>query len=58
MEQDSRESKLAADAVRESQISFESISETVIKSKLMETNTDEMTDAELREFVKELERFV
>jgi DNA mismatch repair protein MutS len=58
MESESRKTELAVNAMNDGQISFEAIGESVIKSKLRETNIDEMDDAELREFVKELEKYL
>jgi DNA mismatch repair protein MutS len=58
MEEQNEKNELAVKAATDNQISFYAIGESVIKSKLRETNIDEMDDAELREFVKELERYL
>ncbi len=42
----------------EGQVSFAALGENVITSKLRETNIEEMTDSELRDFVRELERYL
>ena len=55
MESEAVQAKPAAD---DSQVSFDNIGDSIIKQKLRETNIGEMTDAELREFVGELYRYL
>ena len=57
-EQENEKAKLAVKNADESQISFEKISDSIVTDKLRKTNIDEMNDTELREFVKDLLRYV
>lgn len=57
-EEESLKAKQAVKKADEDQISFDKISENVITIKLQKTNIDEMTDEELRYFVKDLMRYV
>lgn len=57
-EQENEKAKLAVKNADESQISFEKISDGIVTDKLRKTNIDEMNDTELREFVKDLLRYV
>ncbi|MBR1739450.1 MAG: DNA mismatch repair protein MutS [Ruminococcus sp.] len=57
MEEESAKARIAVDNADPDQISFDKISESVISDKLRKTNIDEMTDAEVRSFVKELLRY-
>jgi len=54
------ENKKARSAVQKSddQISFQKLGSDIIADKLRRTNIDEMTDPELREFVKELTKYL
>jgi len=40
------------------QISFDKISDSIVTDRLRKTNIDEMTDSELRDFVKDLLKYV
>ena len=40
------------------QVSFDKISDSIVLDRLRETNVDEMTDEELRSFVKELSTYL
>lgn len=59
MEVESLKQRQAAENNSDSgQISFDKISSSIVTDKLRKTNIDEMTDEELREFVKDLLRYV
>ncbi|MBO5449150.1 MAG: DNA mismatch repair protein MutS [Ruminococcus sp.] len=57
-EEENTRAKEALEKSDENQISFDKISESVVTDKLRKTNIDEMDDTELREFVRELLRYV
>ena len=44
--------------IESDQISFDKISDSIVTDRLRKTNIDEMTDSELRDFVKDLLRYV
>ena len=58
LEMDNKKAKLAVKQIDTEQVSFEKINDTLVTDKLRKTNIDEMNDTELREFVKDLIRFV
>lgn len=58
MEAENKKARLAARQVSSDQLSFEKISEGIVTDKLRKTNIDEMNDVELREFVRDLLRYV
>lgn len=58
MEEESRKAKAAVEKSDADQMSFKKIGSDIITDKLRRTNIDEMTDAELREFTKDLMRYV
>lgn len=58
MEAENKKARLAAKQMSSDQLSFEKISEGIVTDKLRKTNIDEMDDAELREFVKDLLKYV
>ena len=58
LEMDNKKAKLAVKQIDTEQVSFEKINDALVTDKLRKTNIDEMNDTELREFVKDLIRFV
>ena len=58
MENDAVRAKAAVAKADSDQISFDKISDSIVTEKLRKTNIDEMTDSELRDFVKDLLRYV
>ena len=58
MENDAARAKAAVSKADSDQISFDKISDSIVTDKLRKTNIDEMTDAELRDVVKDLLRYV
>lgn len=58
MEAENKKARLAAKQMSSDQLSFEKISEGIVTDKLRKTNIDEMDDAELREFIKDLLKYV
>ena len=58
MEAESIKAKAAVAESDSGQISFDRISDSIVTDKLRKTNIDEMNDEELREFVKDLLRYV
>ena len=54
LEEENRKAHLAVENAESAQVSFDKISDTIVLDRLRETNVDEMTDTELRSFVKEL----
>ena len=58
LEAESKKAKLAVNQMDSDQVSFDKISESLVTDKLRKTNIDEMNDTELREFVKDLIRYV
>ena len=58
METEQAATRAAVSRAQDDQISFSAMGESVIKDKLRETNIDEMTDEELRDFVGELYRYI
>lgn len=54
MEAENRKARLAAEQSASDQLSFAKISEDIVTDRLRKTNIDEMTDQELRDFVKDL----
>ena len=58
MEEESRKAKAAVEKADSDQMSFKKIGSDIIADKLRRTNIDEMSDAELREFAKDLTRYV
>ena len=58
LEADNKKAKIAVEQTAADQISFDKISSQLVSDKLRRTNIDEMSDSELREFVKDLLRYV
>ena len=58
LEAENKKARLAAEQMESDQISFDKISDSIVTDRLRKTNIDEMTDSELRDFVKELLRYV
>ena len=58
MEAESIKAKAAVSEADSGQISFDRISDSIVTDRLRKTNIDEMNDEELREFVKDLLRYV
>ena len=58
LEADNKKAETAVKQTASDQISFDKISSQVVSDKLRRTNIDEMSDSELREFVKDLLRYV
>ena len=51
--------KLAEEADRDNvQVSFDRITDSMIVDKLRKTNIDELDDTELREFIKEIVKYI
>ena len=58
LENENKKAKEAVNKLDENQISFDKISNSIVTDKLRKTNIDELSDGELREFVKDLLRYV
>ena len=58
LEAENKKARLAAQQIESDQISFDKISDSIVTDRLRKTNIDEMTDSELRDFVKDLLRYV
>ena len=58
LEAENKKARLAAEQIESDQISFDKISDSIVTDRLRKTNIDEMTDSELRDFVKDLLRYV
>ncbi|MBR1863473.1 MAG: DNA mismatch repair protein MutS [Ruminococcus sp.] len=58
MEQEAMRNAAENDKKDREQISFDRISDSIISDKLRKTNIDEMNDEELRDFVRDLLRYV
>lgn len=58
LEAENKKARLAAEQMESDQISFDKISDSIVIDRLRKTNIDEMTDSELRDFVKDLLRYV
>ena len=58
MEAENQKAKEAVARQNEDQISFQKIGTDIIADKLRKTNIDEMNETELREFVKELNKYL
>lgn len=58
MEDEAQKTQIAVSAAESGQISFDAMGESYIKTKLRETNIDEMNDTELRDFVSNLLKYV
>ena len=58
MEAENRKAKAAVEMADADQMSFKKIGSDIIADKLRRTNIDEMSDEELRDFTKELLRYV
>lgn len=58
LEAENKKARLAAQQLETDQISFDKISDSIVTDRLRKTNIDEMTDSELRDFVKDLLRYV
>ena len=58
LESENKKAKTAVEQMNSDQISFDKISDSIVTDKLRKTNIDEMNDTELREFVKDLMRYV
>ena len=58
MEEENRKAKAAVEASSDEQISFKKIGTDIIADKLRRTNIDEMNDSELRDFVKDLTKYL
>lgn len=57
-EEENAKAKQALEKSDESQVSFDAISDSIVTEKLRKTNIDEMNDNELRDFVRDLLRYV
>ena len=58
LETDNKKAENAVKQINTEQISFDRISDNIISEKLRKTNIDEMSDSDLRAFVKDLIRYV
>jgi len=58
LEAENKKARLAAEQIESDQISFDKISDCIVTDRLRKTNIDEMTDSELRDFVKDLLKYV
>lgn len=58
LEAENKKARLAAQQIESDQLSFDKISDSIVTDRLRKTNIDEMTDSELRDFVKDLLRYV
>ena len=58
LEAENKKARLAAEQIESDQISFDKISDSIVTDRLRKTNIDEMTDSELRDFVKDLLKYV
>lgn len=58
LEAENKKARIAAQQIESDQISFDRISDSIVTDRLRKTNIDEMTDSELRDFVKDLLRYV
>lgn len=58
LETDNKKAENAVKHINSEQISFDRISDSIISEKLRKTNIDEMSDSDLRAFVKDLIRYV
>ena len=58
LEAENKKARLAAQQLETDQISFDKISDSIVTDRLRKTNVDEMTNSELRDFVKDLLRYV
>ena len=58
LEAENKKARLAAEQMESDQISFDKISDSIVTDRLRKTNIDEMTDSELRDFVKDLLKYV
>ncbi len=58
LEAENKKARIAAQQIESDQISFDKISDSIVTDRLRKTNIDEMTDSELRDFVKDLLRYV
>ena len=58
LEAENKKARLAAQQIESDQISFDKISDSIVTDRLRKTNIDEMTDSELRDFVKDVLKYV
>ena len=58
LEAENKKARIATQQIESDQISFDKISDSIVTDRLRKTNIDEMTDSELRDFVKDLLRYV
>lgn len=58
LETENKKAKIATESMNTNQISFDKISDSIVTDKLRKTNIDEMNDTELREFVRDLLKYV
>ena len=58
LETDNKKAENAVKHINSEQISFDRISDSIISEKLRKTNIDEMSDSDLRAFVKDFIRYV
>ena len=58
LEAENKKARLVAQQIESDQISFDKISDSIVTDRLRKTNIDEMTDSELRDFVKDLLKYV
>ena len=58
LESENKKAKIATERMNTDQLSFDKISDSIVTDKLRKTNINEMNDAELREFVTDLLKYV
>ena len=58
LEEENKKAKLAVQKADAEQVSFEKINDTIVIDRLRKTNIDELSDDELRSFIKELTTYL
>ena len=58
LEADNLKARQAVERADAEQVSFEKINDSIVTERLRKTNIDEMTDEELRGFIKELTTYL
>lgn len=58
LEEENNKAKLAVEKVDQGQVSFEKINDSIVVDRLRKTNIDELSDDELRSFIKELTTYL